>query len=374
MTFDNVAPAAPTGLTATTPTATRPSLSWAAAVDGGTSPTGVVAYEVARAGSPISGNLSTTSYVDNSGPTGSQSYTVRAIDAAGNYSTASTAKVVVYDPYAPNAPVINAPAATNIAPVVTWTAPTDTGGSAVVGYEIYRDGNLIGSPSPPTAVTFTDTNVPGPGSYTYAVIAVDGAGNRSLSSNAKTVIFDATTPSNPGAPSAAASPTKDKPVLTFTAATDNVNGAGIARYNVYRSGTLVGNTASTTFTDSTLTTSGTYVYTVKAVDGAGNESGATGSVSVVYDNVAPTAPTSVNATTPTNQKPVLSWTGSTDVTTTRGAVRRLPRHRPRRLDHRHHVHRHRDRGPGLAELHREGGRRRRQRVGGVHRRRPSSTT
>ncbi len=67
-------------------------------------------------------------------------------------------------------------------------------------------------------------------------------------------------------------------MITFTAATDNANGSGIARYNVYRSGALVGNTATTTFTDSTLTTSGTYVYTVKAVDGAGNESGATGSV------------------------------------------------------------------------------------------------
>src|SRR4051794_40270022 len=79
VTFDNVAPAAPTGLSATTPTPSKPSLTWVASVDGGTSPTGVVAYEVSRAGSPISGNLSTTSYLDSTAPTGSQSYTVRAI-------------------------------------------------------------------------------------------------------------------------------------------------------------------------------------------------------------------------------------------------------------------------------------------------------
>ncbi len=47
--------------------------------------------------------------------------------------------------------------------------------------DLPRTASLIGNPSPPTAVTFTDTNVPGPGSYTYSVIAVDGAGNRSLS-------------------------------------------------------------------------------------------------------------------------------------------------------------------------------------------------
>src|SRR5262249_53522258 len=134
----------------------------------------------------------------------------------------------------------------------------------------------------------------------------------------RSVNFDTTAPGNPGAPSGV-SPTNAKPVITFNASTDTTGGSGVNHYNVYRSGTLAGITVSTTFTDTTLGTTGTYVYTVTAVDGAGNESGSTSSVTVTYDATAPSVPTGLTATTPTNQKPVLSWTGSTDATT--GVVR-----------------------------------------------------
>ena len=59
--------------------------------------------------------------------------------------------------------------------------------------------------------------------------------------------------------------------LSWSASTDNV---AVTGYDVYRGGTLMGRTSSTsaTYTDSTVAPSTSYVYTVDAVDGAGNHS------------------------------------------------------------------------------------------------------
>ena len=63
--------------------------------------------------------------------------------------------------------------------------------------------------------------------------------------------------------------------LSWTASTDNV---GVTGYDVYRGGTLVGTASGTTYTDSGLTPSTAYTYTVKAFDAAGNLSQASNSV------------------------------------------------------------------------------------------------
>jgi chitodextrinase len=59
--------------------------------------------------------------------------------------------------------------------------------------------------------------------------------------------------------------------LSWTASTDNV---GVAGYDVYRNGSLVGSSTTTSFTDTGLTASTQYSYTVKARDAAGNQSAA----------------------------------------------------------------------------------------------------
>ncbi len=63
--------------------------------------------------------------------------------------------------------------------------------------------------------------------------------------------------------------------LSWTASTDNV---GVTGYDVYRGGTLVGTAAGTTYTDTGLSPSTAYTYTVKAFDAAGNVSQASNSV------------------------------------------------------------------------------------------------
>lgn len=59
--------------------------------------------------------------------------------------------------------------------------------------------------------------------------------------------------------------------LNWTAATDNV---GVTGYEIYRGGTLAGTTATTSYSDSSLTAATAYSYTVKAKDAAGNLSAA----------------------------------------------------------------------------------------------------
>jgi chitinase len=49
-------------------------------------------------------------------------------------------------------------------------------------------------------------------------------------------------------------------------------GSGISAYRVFRNGTLLTTTTGTTYQDRSATTSGTYDYTVVAVDGVGNTS------------------------------------------------------------------------------------------------------
>jgi chitodextrinase len=64
--------------------------------------------------------------------------------------------------------------------------------------------------------------------------------------------------------------------LSWSPSTDNV---GVTGYRVYRGGTLVGTTAGTSFTDTGLTASTQYSYTVAAYDAAGNVSPPSAAVS-----------------------------------------------------------------------------------------------
>ncbi|WP_441880959.1 discoidin domain-containing protein [Paenibacillus sp. 2TAB26] len=61
---------------------------------------------------------------------------------------------------------------------LNWSASTDNVG--VSGYQVFRGGTLVGSPS---GTTFTDTGLNASTSYSYTVKAIDAAGNLSASSN-----------------------------------------------------------------------------------------------------------------------------------------------------------------------------------------------
>jgi fibronectin type 3 domain-containing protein len=178
---DTTPPAAPTGLTATFNTTTNAiDLSWTAATDN----VAVTGYRIFRDGGLIN-TVNGTTFSD-AAPSGTHSYGVRAIDAAGNESGLSniaSATVVGGDITPPTAPA-GLTATGNLATgtiELSWTASTDDVG--VTGYRVFRDNGA----TPISTVAGTTFNDPGQlGTHVYAVAAIDAAGNQSALSNSAT--------------------------------------------------------------------------------------------------------------------------------------------------------------------------------------------
>jgi len=69
--------------------------------------------------------------------------------------------------------------------------------------------------------------------------------------------------------------------LSWSGSSDNV---GVSGYRVYRNGANVATVSSTTHNDTGLSAGTSYTYVVRAIDAAGNESGASNSVTVTTDS------------------------------------------------------------------------------------------
>lgn len=116
-------------------------------------------------------------------PARTTTYLLTASNSTG--SVTASAKVVVAaagDTQSPTAPtLISATAKSATAVDLVWTAGFDSSG--IAGYQIHRNGSLVGS-VPGTALMYTDTSVNQGFTYTYMVRAYDAAGNFSNTSNA----------------------------------------------------------------------------------------------------------------------------------------------------------------------------------------------
>ena len=176
-------------------------LSWPATSDTGSSGSGVAQYRVYRNGSPIS-IVSATAYTDTSlAIEGTWQYTVSAIDATGNEGPQSAPISVLYDATPPPAPVglAVAPISTT-QPSLSWISGGPDALSGFDHYELLRDGAIVAST---TSTSIVDVTLTQNGSHTYAVRAVDAAGNRSNATPAQSAIFDNTPPAVPASVSVA---------------------------------------------------------------------------------------------------------------------------------------------------------------------------
>jgi len=173
------------------------------------------------------------------------------------------------DTVAPTAPTLSASGTTQTTTNLSWSGATDN--IAVTGYDVFRNGSLIGSTT--TATTFAVTGLTASTTYTFNVRAKDAAGNVSLNSNTVSVTTLAPAPDTtaPTAPTLSASGTTQTTTnLSWSGATDNV---ALTGYDVLRNGSLIGSTTTaTTFAVTGLTASTTYSFNVKAKDAAGNSS------------------------------------------------------------------------------------------------------
>jgi fibronectin type 3 domain-containing protein len=137
-------------------------------------------------------------------------------------------------------------------------------------------------------------------------------------------VFDTTTINAAGGDTTAPSAPAGLQVGTATASsvplswTANAAGDGVTSYNVYRGSTKVGSSSGTSFSDTGLSASTTYSYTVTAVDAAGNESPHSSSVSATTaasgstDTSPPSVPSGVNVTAVGSSELDVKWTASTD--------------------------------------------------------------
>jgi chitodextrinase len=270
---DTTPPSVPTGLQVVGSTGSSISLAWSASSDN----VAVTGYNLYRDGAKV-GSPVTTSFTDTGLVMGStHSYQVTAVDAAGNESAKSASvAATVPDTTPPSVPAgvsVQAPAYNQAK--VTWSASTDTGGSGLVGYRVYRDGGATALAAIAVGtLSYTDTSVVGSTAYSYTVSAYDGAGNESAKSAAVNITTpvppDTTPPSTPGALHTT-TVTLTSVALAWTASTDNV---AVAGYQVYRDGTLLASPQSTIYVDASVTYGTTYQYTVKAIDPSGNVSAA----------------------------------------------------------------------------------------------------
>lgn len=177
---------------------------------------------------------------------------------------------------------------------VTWNPSTDEGGSGIAGYYVYRNDTKLNQ-TPVTTPSYGDSTLQPNTTYTYKVQAVDGAGNISAESDAISVTTskspDTTKPGKPKRVRVKAV-SANEVTVKWRASTDS-GGSKVAGYNIYRNGTQANQNliTGTSYDDKTVTSSTTYHYKIEAVDGAGNKSDKTSSVSVT----TPKSKTSSNA-------------------------------------------------------------------------------
>ena len=309
---DGTPPTVPTGLNATATAYNQVTLAWSASADN----VGVASYTISRGGQIIATVAAgTTVYSDQSvTPSTTFSYTVSAVDAAGNTSAPSSTATVTTpampDTTPPTVPLNVAAKATSGTQVnVTWSAAADNVG--VTGYQIFRNGNAVGTT---TGLSFADTGLHDVTTYRYTVDAYDAAGNTSsVSSSVSATTPDATAPTPPGQLKVTAA-SYNQVGLSWTAAADNV---GVVGYVIYRAGVAIGTVGNvTTYIDTTVAPQTNYSYTVAAVDAAGNTSSLSSPASVttpaIPDTTPPSVPAGVTAVAATPVQVNVAWQTATD--------------------------------------------------------------
>jgi chitodextrinase len=315
---DTQAPGTPGGINAAAAGSSQINLSWTASTDN----VGATGYSIFRNAALVTTVPSSSlSYQDiNLTPSTHYTYTLDAFDLAGNHSALSAPVNATTSPLpdtqAPSIPANVNGAATGTPQVnLSWSASTDNVG--VTGYTIYRGGVSLTTVSGST-LSYTDLAVSLSTSYVYTVDAFDLAGNHSAVSASVNVTSPAL--SDTQAPSipfglGAVSPTPNQVNLAWNASKDNV---GVTGYTIYRNGanltTVPGNTL--TYSDTTVSPSTSYAYTLDAYDLAGNHSAVSTAANVttgaLADTQSPSVPTGLNAVSSSPTKVDLSWAAASD--------------------------------------------------------------
>ncbi|PGE90014.1 chitin-binding protein [Bacillus toyonensis] len=185
---DTEAPSIPNGIQTQKVTANSIELTWNTSTDN----VGVKGYQIFRNGEMID-TVPGTHFIDKKlQPSTEYSYTVKAIDAAGNVSkesTALTAKTTVEAPdtEAPTQPKgLHSMGTTASSVDLMWSPSDDNVG--VDHYDIYREiEGTMKKIATSNTTSYMDNNLLANKTYKYVVKAVDVAGNESVQSDIFTI-------------------------------------------------------------------------------------------------------------------------------------------------------------------------------------------
>jgi len=210
---------------------------------------------------------------------GAHEMRVKAIDNSGG-ETIATINITITDTptdiQAPSIPIDLASSDISSSSFnLSWTASTDNIG--IASYEVFINGISAGTTS---TTSMSLTGLTASTAYAMTVKAKDVAGNISAASTTLNVTTTENTDfQSPSVPTGLVSSniTSSGFTLSWTASTDNV---GVASYEVFKNGTSVGTILSTSMALNWLSTSATYIMTVKAKDAAGNVSAASTTLNV----------------------------------------------------------------------------------------------
>ncbi len=150
---------------------------------------------------------------------------------------------------------------------LSWTASTDN--VAVTGYKVYKDGSLLTTTA---GTSYTVSGLTGSTAYSFYVKAEDAASNLSSASNTVNITTlaapDVTAPTAP-AGLVTSNIGQTSLTLSWTASTDNI---AVTGYKVYKDGSYLATTGSTSYSATGLLSGTAYSFYVKAIDAANNAS------------------------------------------------------------------------------------------------------
>jgi putative nucleotidyltransferase with HDIG domain len=287
-------PSAPTGVTGVSGNG-QVTLSWTAPTDdGGAAVTGyIVVPYLGPASEPPTTFPSAATTETVTGLTNGSTYTfaVTAVNGVGD-SPASLASSGITPATVPTAPSGVTGLSENGEVALTWSAPSDNGGAAVTGYIVTPYiGGVAQSPDVfGTALSETIGGLTNGTSYTFAVVAINSAGD-SLASTPSAAVTPATVPTAPSA--VTGTPGDGQVSLSWTAPTSD-GGAPVTGYTVtaFFNGvaqtTVPFSSAATTETVGGLVDDHAYTFTVVAVNSAGSSPASSPSAAVT-----PEAPSSL---------------------------------------------------------------------------------
>jgi uncharacterized repeat protein (TIGR03806 family) len=177
--------------------------------------------------------------------------------------------------------------------LVGWSASTDSG-TGVAGYHVFRNGGAtaIAAVAAPM-LSYTDSGLNANTNYSYTITAYDAASpaNESAHSAVSPTVKtdpDTTAPSVPLGLTAVAQ-SSSSIALAWQASSDDAGGSGLAGYRVLRGGVQIMQLPAGTlsYTDTGLSASTLYSYTVRAYDSAGNASADSNTASATTSSGAP---------------------------------------------------------------------------------------